>query len=184
MPRKSQYMYETTPKKLDYKSPKSKRDSKSRNNSSKTVPKRPTQTKATIRGKAEVATNAGQETTKKMSKPKAIVYLVIAFSLLFMIGYRNTIIDQNFAQLQKSKNELVLLEKQNQQAKIQIENSLNLENIEKIASEKLGMRKLSASQKIYLTLPKRDYIEPASEKVVIEDDTWFTQVVKMLRNLL
>ena len=36
--------------------------------------------------------------------------------------------------------------------------------------EKLGMQKLDNSQKIYINLPKKDYIESAAEEVVIDEN--------------
>jgi len=47
---------------------------------------------------------------------------------------------------------------------------LNLNNLEQEAKEQLGMQKLNSSQTIYITLPKTDYIEPAAEQVVIEEE--------------
>ncbi|MCL2859384.1 MAG: hypothetical protein FWF46_02190 [Oscillospiraceae bacterium] len=214
MPRKSQYIYETTPKKIDYKSPKSRKERGTRNNSTrpmqkplkndkkkkkqtrkgkvkkqhksveKLAPKKVVQKKNNeiTHGKAEVVT-ASEKKTKKFSKPKAIVYLIVAFSLLFFIGYRNTLIDQTFASLQKSKSNLAALQKEDQQLNVKIEDSINLDNIAKAASEKLGMQKLSSSQKIYLTLPKKDYVEPAPEKIVVEQDSWYMQIWKMIKNL-
>lgn len=35
------------------------------------------------------------------------------------------------------------------------------------------MRKLDNNQKVYVDLQKKDYIEPATEEVVIEEDTSF-----------
>jgi len=214
MPRKSQYIYETTPKKIDYKSPKSRKERGVRNNNNRPVqeplkrnknkkkqtrkkpvkkqrksleklaPKKVVQQKNNdiIHGKAEAVT-ASEKKTKKFSKPKAIVYLIVAFSLLFFIGYRNTVIDQTFASLQKSKSNLAALQKEDQQLNVKIEDSINLDNIAKVASEKLGMQKLSNSQKVYLTLPKKDYIEPAPEKIVVAQDSWYMQLWKMIKNL-
>ena len=42
--------------------------------------------------------------------------------------------------------------------------------VERFAKEKLGMQKLDNSQKVYVSLPKKDYIEPAVEKVTIEEN--------------
>ena len=50
-----------------------------------------------------------------------------------------------------------------------IENGLNLNNLEQEAKEQLGMQKLNPKQTIYVTLPKTDYIEPAAEEVIIEE---------------
>ena len=68
------------------------------------------------------------------------------------------------------EQELASLQKENEQTKVSIENGLNLSNIEKLAKEKLGMQKLTNRQTIYVSLPKKDYVESASEQVVIEDD--------------
>ena len=51
------------------------------------------------------------------------------------------------------------LEKENEQLKVNIENSVNLNNIEQAAKEKLGMQKLTNKQAVYVSLPKKDYIE-------------------------
>ena len=48
---------------------------------------------------------------------------------------------------------------------------------EKLAKEQLGMQKLTSKQTVYVNLPKKDYIEPASEEVVVEEDkNWFEQI--------
>ncbi len=39
-----------------------------------------------------------------------------------------------------------------------------------MAKEKLGMQKLENSQKVYVNLPKKDYIESASEEVVVQEE--------------
>ena len=73
------------------------------------------------------------------------------------------------------------IEKENEQLRVNLENSLNLSNIENLAEKKLGMQKLDNSQKVYVSLDKKDYVEPASEKVVIEDDSnWFEKLLNTL----
>ena len=52
-----------------------------------------------------------------------------------------------------------------------------------IAKEKLGMQKLTNKQTVYVSLPKKDYVESASEKVVIEKDkNWFEKFVDKIFN--
>ena len=52
-----------------------------------------------------------------------------------------------------------------------------IKNIEKEAKEKLGMEKLTNKQTVYVTLPKKDYVESATEKVVLkEDKTWLQKI--------
>ena len=84
--------------------------------------------------------------------------------------------------MQTLKRDLSSLEKENEQLKVSIENSLNLNTIEKLAKEKLGMQKLTNKQTIYVTLPKKDYIEAAPEEVVIEDEekNWFEKLIEKI----
>ena len=75
------------------------------------------------------------------------------------------------------------MQKENEQLKVNIANGLNLNNIEKIAKEKLGMQKLTNKQTLYVSLPKKDYVESASEKVVIEKEkNWFENFVNKIFN--
>ena len=62
--------------------------------------------------------------------------------------------------------------------RVNLENSMNLSNIKKMAEEKLGMQKLDSSQKVYVSLDKKDYVESASEEVVMEEEkSWFEQLL-------
>ena len=85
--------------------------------------------------------------------------------------------------MQTLKRELSSLQKENQQLKVSIENSLNLNTIEKLAKEKLGMQKLTNKQTVYISLPKRDYVESASEEIIVKKEkNWFEQVVDKIFN--
>ena len=43
------------------------------------------------------------------------------------------------------------------------------------------MQKLDSKQTVYITLPKKDYVESASEKVVIEEEkNWFEKILSNL----
>ena len=61
---------------------------------------------------------------------------------------------------------------------------MNLSNIEKLAKEKLGMQKLDNSQKVYVSLPKKDYVEPAVEEVKLDDteENWFQKIINFFTN--
>ena len=75
---------------------------------------------------------------------------------------------------------MAAIQKENEQLKVNLENSLNLSNIEKMAREILGMQKLDSSQKVYVSLDKKDYVEPASEEVVIQEENWLTKLLNTL----
>lgn len=114
---------------------------------------------------------------------KMTVTVLGLFLLLLTISCRNSQIDKQFNQIQDQKKQLAALQKENEQLKVSIENSVNLNNIEKVAKEELGMQKLSSRQTVYVTLPKKDYVESASEKVVIEEEkSWWEELVDKFLN--
>lgn len=115
---------------------------------------------------------------QKKKQLKITLAVIAIFGLLLTISYRNSQINEEFNKMQSLKQELASVQKENEQLKVSIENGLNLNNIEKLAKEKLGMQKLTNRQTIYVSLPKKDYVESASEKIVIEDDkNWFEKLI-------
>lgn len=116
---------------------------------------------------------------QKRKHKNVTLLVVVAFATLLTISYRNTQINEEFTEMQNKKAELASLQKENEQLQVTIENSLNLSNIEKQAKEKLGMQKLTNKQTVYVNLPKKDYVESATEKVEINYDNknWFEKTV-------
>lgn len=125
-----------------------------------------------------------QLSKEQKKRQKNITLVVIGiFILLLTISYRNSQINEKFTEVQTLKKELSSLEKENQQLEVTIQNSLNLNNIEKQAKEKLGMQKLTNKQTVYVTLPKKDYVEPATEEVVkTQEKNWFQRFVDKIFN--
>lgn len=130
-----------------------------------------------------------QHSTKEEQKSqikrhiKTIVSIGMIFAVLFVISYRNSKINESFNKNAELKQALATTQKENEQLQVSIENSLNLSNIEKIAKEKLGMQKLDNSQKVYVRLPKKDYVEPAVEQVVIEqEESLFQKIINLFTN--
>ena len=162
---KTPYQYDTNPKKIFPKYPSKKNNAVNKQKNKKTNLQK-------------------KQTPKKENKARTIIYLAVCFSILFAIGYRNTQIDEGFVKLQNLKSELALLQKENEQIEISIENSLNLNNVEEIAREQLGMQKLDNKQKIYVNLQKRDYVESATEKVIINEQNWLQQIIQSIKNIL
>ncbi len=120
---------------------------------------------------------------QKRKQTKLTLVVIAIFALLLTISYRNSQINEKFTQVQSQKKELASLQKENEQLKVNIANGLNLNTIEKIAKEKLGMQKLTNKQTLYVSLPKKDYVESASEKVVIEkEQNWFKNFVNKIFN--
>lgn len=156
------YQYETSPRKLqpEYK------PNKNRNRNKKSV-------------QTSNDSNKSKSTKKVNQKLRAVKYLTIGFFILFAISYRNSVINESFKQKEQLKKELSAIQKTNEQLQVSIENSLNLNNVEKSAKEKLGMQKPTNSQKVYVSLPKKDYIRPATEEVLVEEEkSWLEKLIK------
>lgn len=172
MPRNfNKYQYETSPRKLEPEYTPVKNPYKSK----KTTAKKQNQNEMR---------NVAKEKKLKKQKIVAIKYLLIGFLILFAISYRNSQIDENFAKIKKLKSDLAEVEKQNTQLEISIENGLNLANLEQEAKEKLGMQKLNSKQTTYITLAKSDYIESATEEVIIEEkQSWFQGIINAVSNI-
>lgn len=128
-----------------------------------------------------------KQTVKKQTlKPKVrlALYISAVFIILFAISYQNSLITESFNKKESLKKNLSVLEKENEQLKVNIEQSLNLNNVEQSAKEMLGMQKLDNSKKVYISLPKKDYIEAATEEVTIEEDTNFIQkIIQYVKDL-
>lgn len=166
---KDRYQYGTNPRKVEpeYSPYKQKTTNKSR---------KPEVLKTKTKAEVKVSRKEKIKTTKRIG-------LVIAiFIVLLTISYRNSQINENFNQVQNLKKELSSLEKENEQLKVNIENSVNLNNIEQAAKEKLGMQKLTNKQAVYVSLPKKDYIETSTEEVEIEEDqNWFEKILNIFK---
>lgn len=167
MARSSRYEYETSPRKLE---PDIRRRTQTKKRKLKVVEDLPRQ---------DVKISKEQ---KKIQRKLTLVVIGI-FVLLLTISYRNSQINEKFNEVQSMKKELSSLQKENEQLKVSIESSLNLNTIEKLAKEKLGMQKLTNKQTVYVTLPKKDYVESASEEVVTkEEKSWFQQLIDKIFN--
>lgn len=125
----------------------------------------------------ENAQNVKKSKVNAKARFKIVLFLVAGFSVLFAISYQNSLISESFNRKEQYKKEMEALSKTNQQIEVGIENNLNLNSIEQAAKEKIGMQKLNNSQKIYVSLPKQDYVAPASEQIVMEEDTNFIQKI-------
>ena len=161
------YQYDTNPRKLE---PDYKKQKKSKKGNLRIVKDVPRQ---------EI------KVSKEQRKKQNIITVVVIgiFVVLLTISYRNSQINEKFNNVQTLKRELSSLQKENEQTKVSIENGLNLNNIEKLAKEKLGMQKLTNKQTVYINLPKKDYVESASEEVIIKKEkNWFEQFVDKIFN--
>ncbi|MCI8961400.1 MAG: hypothetical protein HFJ18_00525 [Clostridia bacterium] len=163
----ARYQYETSPRKIrtDYEPVKKK----------------------TVKKKMTTKTNTSKRSNKKLKtlkKIKIVLFVLIGFLAFFTISFRNAMIDSKYAEIKKLKNDLALVEKENEQLQAGIESHLNLKTIQEEAETQLGMKALSNDQIKYVNLPKTDYIEAGSEQIQIEEDSYFTKVINFIKSLI
>lgn len=158
------YEYSTSPRKIDVQ-PKKRKNTKKRE----------------LKVVQDIQRQEVKLSKEQKKKQRNMTFVVIGiFAVLLVISYRNSQINEKFSKIQGLESSLALLEKENQQLKVNIEDSLNFNNIEKQAKEQLGMQKLTTGQTAYVTLPKKDYTEVNSEKVVTEEKNWFEQLIEKI----
>ena len=155
------YEYETSPRKIepDYERPRTKKT-------------------ATQKKSKKVQNKAIKESRKTA---KYIIEIAIAFAVLLTISYRYSLINTRFSEKENLKSQLADIQKQNAQLQLSIETGTNINNIEQQAKEKLGMKKLDNNQKVYVSLPKEDYVESGTEQVETEEtETWWQALINDL----
>lgn len=158
------YQYDTNPRKIQTEEQMPRKNKTRKKSGLKVVKEMPKQ-------QVEVSKE------QKRKHVKLTMFAILAFTVLLAISYQNSQITVKFNEMQDQKKKLATIEKENEQLEINIENNLNIKNIEKEAKEKLGMEKLTNKQTVYVTLPKRDYVESATEKVVLkENKTWLQKI--------
>ena len=161
------YQYGTSPKKLepDVKSSK-KSDKKIVNIKNKTAKNKKNQEKI-------------RQNEIKLAKTNFAILIVICLGCILLVMYRNVKIRESFAGVQDLSKSVSLLEKENSQIKVNIQNSLNLNNIEDIAETTLGMQKLSSKQTVYINLDTKNYTEISQKSITKENKT---SVIKKVIN--
>jgi cell division protein FtsL len=166
------YQYGTSPRKLETEY--EEQPKKRKNKRAKKVQKKSTTSKKQNDKKAE---KKSKIKFRIVAGANIIIFFVIAFTII----YRNSLISQSFSQIQTLKTQVSEIQKENDQLEISIQNSLNLSNIEQTAKDLLGMQKLTSKQTVYLSLPKKDYVEASTEEVILEENT---SIVSKIMNFL
>ena len=160
------YQYETSPRKLNPEYDEFVRR----------MPRKDKAKKVTNKKVAKNTTNKridDRAYAKKEKKAKITIGIqtVIIFALLIgslALGAQN---DKAFSEIQKLKQNVATIQKENDQIEINIQNSLNINKVEQAAKELLGMQKLTNKQIVYINLPKKDYVEHKTEEVIIEEES-------------
>ena len=177
----SSYQYGTSPRKLE---PEYERKTSKKVGTQKSKAKSSTN-KVTTKKNNVGAKPRTKKAIKAKYNYKPLVYILLAFIMLFAISYRNSVINESYNEKEKIKTELSAVKKENEQLRVNIENNLNLSSVEKTAEDMLGMQKLSNDQKVYIDLQKKDYVETATEVVVMNTNlSWWEKVLNKLTEII
>lgn len=164
----NRYQYETSPRKLE----------------PEYNPYREKEPVKRVKVKKEIKQSTNRKTKSAQAKKDMQKVMIIfgVFAVLLTISYRQSLINEKFNDVQNLKSNLAAVKKENEQLEVSIENSLNLNNIEQAAKEQLGMQKLSNKQIVYVNLPKKDYVEAATEEVVVEEEkTLISKIIEIFK---
>ncbi len=173
------YQYGTSPRKIkpDYTQPNKKTIQHHQTTKKSSTNKTKTATKKKISKKAKKKQEA-------KLKVQLFVKCVVLFGILFLIIFRNSQINEAFSHIQSLKSQITTIQKEKDQLEISIQNSLNANNIEQAAKDLLGMQKLTSKQTVYINVPKKDYVEPSTEKVTIEKDkNFWDNLIERIKNI-
>lgn len=178
-----EYQYDTNPRKIKPEYTKKKKVP------TKTTRIQPKTTK-TVSKKNTVTKNSKKEEQKAqkrlIAKTKFSIFVkcAILFAIVFLILFRNSQINESFSNIQKLKSEITAIQKENDQIEINIQNSMNTNNLEQNAKVLLGMQKLTNRQIVYINIPKKDYVEYKVEEIIIEEEKSFLEnLLDKIKNL-
>lgn len=98
---------------------------------------------------------------KKKHKISPALKVVLLSLFAFSVLCRGVMITDKANQISETKKELAKIEAQNQEMQVEIDKALDLSRIEKLASDKLNMRRPEKYQICYINLDRVDYVEKA-----------------------
>lgn len=155
------YQYETSPRKLtEY-----------------DIPKKQVKKNNKTKKKVKMSKEKMIERETKIARFNFTIILILALGCLLLIVYRNVRINESFSEVQNLQKEISTLEKENSQISVNIQNSLNLSNIENLATTILGMQKLTNKQTVYVSLDTKDYTEISSNSMSEDKDESFIKKI-------
>lgn len=186
-----EYQYDTNPRKLKPEYPKTRKEPIKRKTSQTS--------RKQISRKTGTTSNTKRKTTAKKSKKDEIkaqkilaaktkfsifIKCALLFAIIFLMLFRNSQISESFSKIQTLKTSITKTQKENDQIEINIQNSMNSNNLEQKAKDLLGMQKLTNKQIVYISIPKKDYVEYKAEEIIMEEEKgFFENIIDKIKEL-
>lgn len=126
--------------------------------------------------------NIKTEKKSEFAKYRKLLGLIFLLTFIFgILNYRTALINTKLTEKEKAKSKLEEIQKENVQLQVNIEQSLNISNVEKIAKEKLGMQKLDNSQRTYINISKKDFVETPLNSGLKAKQSWIEKFMNLIR---
>jgi cell division protein FtsL len=114
------------------------------------------------------------------SKAKTLRNIALVFIIGVTLIFRYASIYNIQKNLSNIKSEVVNLNKENENLKVELVKASNLNNVEKIATEKLHMVRTEKSNAIYMDLTKENFVKVASANKDQSQLSFLQKIYKML----
>ncbi len=177
-----EYQFDTNPRKLKPEYPKPRKEPVKRkvSQTSRKQTSRKTGTTNSTKRKTPVKKSKkdeikAQKILAAKTKFSIFVKCALLFAIIFLMLFRNSQISESFSKIQTLKTSITKTQKENDQIEINIQNSMNSNNLEQKAKDLLGMQKLTNKQIVYISIPKKDYVEYKSEEIILDEEKGFLE---------
>lgn len=101
---------------------------------------------------------------KGINKIRTLSGVLLCFGIAFFVILRYAAIAEESSQIEAYRKQLSQLKRNNEQMQVELERTVNLERVEEIATNRLGMRRPEKYQTVYITIEKNDYAEVVYEQ--------------------
>ena len=111
-------------------------------------------------------------------------FAVAAFAVIlaFSVLYSKVQISEYTTKISDAKSEIELAERENVRLNAQLDSMYTLDNVEKIASQDLGLQKTQSSQITFITLNTEEMTEVAEsdDNIFVSIQNWFNSILDYL----
>ena len=97
------------------------------------------------------------------SRAKLFLYIIISFTMGFLVVSRYVAVDESGRELRAARNELAAIESRNQQLQMQIDREIAEIDVYLIATEEFGMRRLENHQTFNININTANFGERISQ---------------------
>lgn len=111
-----------------------------------------------------IKTSKSEETaSRKRANTAGFVKLLLLATFAFVVLLRGVMITEKATDINQKSNDYQALMTANEKLRFEIDRSLDLNNVENIARNELGMRRAEKYQTVYINIEQTDYVEKVAK---------------------